>query len=241
MNMRVELFGLPGAGKSSISNILNNEVLLNLTAKSVESPEGTRPKRRVMGPIVERSWRKKEASVVRKFWDENREFHRFLEAKIFSLEPPAAEKFLRDLNATVLRDRAFDLRYRKGILKIESEGFVQRLLSLCVRMPDSSRQEVASEYLEFLALADVYVMVHVEMEVAVQRVSKRHQENPNRKISFDQCAWGQALSIVTSVMECRGIRPIVLEGSAPLEENKTKLLGFLKTKVQNPGIEKTPN
>lgn len=223
--IKIEIFGLPGAGKSTLARSLHGKKFGGFVARSVESHDSLlyRLKPRAL-------WR--EVLLVL-FRMRHRDFYKFVSETISRFERETSSKLRNHFFLSAVLEQVSDQNQRNGkTMSVNSEGFVQRLLGLTVRVSEAERPRLAERFLQHIPVADLYVFLSVDIPTAQKRVAERHAINPLRTRERDLDTWKATVALVRAAATTRGFRVVELDGSSPIEVNLEKLAELVTTEIR---------
>ena len=209
--MLVEFFGIPGAGKSTVIDYLAHETLSGVKLIS----ENSQSLQAFKSPLIRRWLRQHQLS---KFEKKHPRFLSLIVRTLGLLPENQRSKVEQDFHNSVFRYQSFNPEDKKDVF-MASEGFVQRLLSISVRLPaEKSRESFIESYIELMPQPRLVFLVTVDSAIAKSRVWRRSQVEKNRSFEFDWPAWETCVSLATVALQSRDFSPHEIDGGAPKRE-----------------------
>lgn len=200
---------MPCAGKSTLVDNLAGFSISGLQLVSENQPVIWGTRRLIRGLLLGR--------FLRQFKRTHLRFYSLVEGAFALLPTNQQEKIERDFINSVSR---FQLSRKQapGKAFLASEGFLQRLLSICVWLPDEkSRMSFIKTYLELMPAPSLIIHVEIGADMAKFRLSNTNRLEQGRSVEFDWAKWETSITLTTRALLSYGLNHKI-DGSLPPSE-----------------------
>lgn len=211
----IELFGLPGAGKTTLMIEVAKNSGSSFAVASEKSSElvteAFRPRKLVRG------------LMVALFSITHPKFVGFALTSVRNLPTADSATARSFLLSSFARRQALSL-LRGSVLTVESEGLVQRLLSISTRLEQPDREGFVRTYIRHAPLPGLLFLVHPDPQLAQERLLSRKQNAPERRDSFAPEVWTQSLNLAIAELAEQGHQVVEIDGDLEPAVNREKIL-----------------
>lgn len=150
-------------------------------------------------------------------------FVSFALTSVRNLSTADSARVRRYFMSSLARRQALSL-LKGNVLTVESEGLVQRLLSICTRLEQPGKEEFVRTYIRRAPIPRLLFFIHVDPQLAQERLLSRKQNAPERRDSFAPEVWRQSLNLALAELADQGHQVVKIDGSLEPAINREKIL-----------------
>lgn len=205
----IEVVGLPGAGKTTLLKALKT---IQVNEGSVVGRDG------FSRPGMTRELFRQRATFLVKV------------ARLLLITPHMLREMQKVDKLRVLRLlRVAILNHWNALEKLRhgshvaQEGFVQKLLSICERLPEERRKVAVELYLGRAPLPEMVVWLETPPEICKKRIKHRVESKPHKRSTADFESLVKSSTLLLRELEERSMNLIFIDGMKDLHSQVSKL------------------